>query len=78
MPRELTPEELERYRRQVGPGVLSREGQQRLRNSAVLVARVGGMGGPAAMMLAMAGIGRLVLAHGGSLLTPDLNRHVLG
>jgi molybdopterin/thiamine biosynthesis adenylyltransferase len=58
--------------------VLSREGQQRLRNSAVFVARVGGMGGPAAMMLAMAGIGRLVLAHGGSLLTPDLNRQVLG
>ncbi|MHB8898855.1 MAG: HesA/MoeB/ThiF family protein [Thermoguttaceae bacterium] len=75
---DLTPEEWERYARQLGPGVLSREGQVRLNNSAALVTRVGGMGGPASLCLAMAGIGRLVIAHGGTLISPDLNRQVLG
>ena len=30
------------------------------------------------MMLTMAGIGRVILAHGGPLISPDLNRQVLG
>ena len=75
---ELTPEEWERYARQVGPGVLSREGQLRLKGSTALITRVGGMGGPAALCLAMAGVGRIVIAHGGALISPDLNRQVLG
>jgi len=75
---ELTPEELARYARQIGPGVLPPEGQTRLKKSAVLVTRAGGMGGPAALALVMAGVGRVVIAHGGSLISPDLNRQVLG
>lgn len=74
----LTEEELQRFARQIGPGVLTPEGQQRLRDATALVARVGGMGGPAALMLAMAGIGRVIIAHGGPLISPDLNRQVLG
>jgi len=74
----LSPDELERYARQIGPGVLSAEGQKRLKNSAALVSRVGGMGGPAALMLTMAGVGRVIIAHGGKLISPDLNRQVLG
>lgn len=57
---------------------MTEEGQSRLRNSTALVTRVGGMGGPAAQMLAMAGVGKLILAHGGQLESPDLNRQVLG
>lgn len=75
---ELTPDELERYDRQLGPGVLSIEGQARLKGSTALVTRVGGMGGPAAVCLAMAGVGRVILAHGGKMISPDLNRQVLG
>ena len=75
---ELTAEELERYDRQIGPAVLSREGQLRLKAATVLVTRVGGMGGPAAQSLAMAGVGRVILAHGGDMISPDLNRQVLG
>ena len=75
---ELSPEEWERYARQIGPGVLSREGQKRLKNSAALVTRVGGMGGPASLCLTMAGVGRVIIAHGGPLISPDLNRQVLG
>lgn len=76
--RALTAEEAARYSRQMGPGVLSSEEQARLRGATVLVSRVGGVGGPAAVSLVMAGVGRVILAHGGSLESPDLNRQVLG
>jgi molybdopterin/thiamine biosynthesis adenylyltransferase len=75
---DLTAAELERYSRQLGPGVLTLEGQLRLRRATVLVTRAGGMGGPAALMLTMCGVGRVILAHGGVLISPDLNRQVLG
>jgi molybdopterin-synthase adenylyltransferase len=75
---ELTSEEKVRYSRQIGPGVLTREGQLRMKRSTAFISRVGGMGGPAALMLTMAGVGRIILAHGGDLISPDLNRQVLG
>ncbi len=74
----LTPEETTRYDRQLGPGVLSSEAQLLLKNSTALVTRTGGMGGPAALALVMAGVGRVIVAHGGDLISPDLNRQVLG
>lgn len=74
----LSPAEQERYARQIGPGVLSPEGQLRLKRATVLITRVGGMGGPAALTLAMAGVGRLIIAHGGRMISPDLNRQLLG
>ena len=74
----LSPAEQERYARQLGAGVLSEAGQLSLRRSTALVTRVGGMGGPAALMLTMAGVGRVIIAHGGDLISPDLNRQVLG
>jgi molybdopterin/thiamine biosynthesis adenylyltransferase len=75
---QLTQEELTRYDRQIGPGVLSLEGQLRLKNSTALVTRVGGMGGPASLALVMGGVGRVIVAHGGPMISPDLNRQVLG
>ena len=36
------------------------------------------MGGPASLMLAMGGVGRIIIAHGGDMISPDLNRQVLG
>lgn len=74
----LSPEELERYARQLGDGVLAPEGQLQLKQASVLVTRVGGMGGPASLMLAMAGVGHVIIAHGGKMISPDLNRQVLG
>ncbi|HYE98213.1 MAG TPA: HesA/MoeB/ThiF family protein [Planctomycetota bacterium] len=53
------------------------EGQAKLRAATVLVSRIGGVGGTAAMYLAAAGVGRLVLAHAGNLRPSDLNRQVL-
>jgi molybdopterin/thiamine biosynthesis adenylyltransferase len=52
-------------------------GQERLRGASVLVSRAGGVGGAAAQQLALAGVGRIVLAHAGPLRMSDLNRQVL-
>jgi molybdopterin/thiamine biosynthesis adenylyltransferase len=58
--------------------VLTEAGQARLKQASALVTRTGGMGGPAALALVMAGVGRVIIAHGGELISPDLNRQVLG
>lgn len=52
-------------------------GQQRLKNSSVLISRVGGLGSVVALELAAAGVGRLVLAHAGAAKPSDLNRQLL-
>ena len=77
-PTDLTPEELQRYQRQLGRGVLDEAGQRRLKGATALVTRAGGMGGPAALGLTMAGVGHVIIAHGGELTTADLNRQILG
>jgi molybdopterin/thiamine biosynthesis adenylyltransferase len=74
----LTTDERLRYERQIGPGVLTEEGQRRLKSSTALVTRVGGLGGPAALALVLAGVGKVIIAHGGELESPDLNRQLLG
>ena len=53
------------------------QGQERLAASSVLISRVGGLGGVVAYELAAAGVGRLVLAHGGNVKPGDLNRQLL-
>lgn len=52
-------------------------GQAKLKGSSVLISRVGGLGGLVALELAAAGVGRLILAHGGNLQMSDLNRQLL-
>jgi len=52
-------------------------GQQRLKAATVLISRVGGVGSAAAYELAAAGVGRLILAHGGLVQPSDLNRQLL-
>ena len=58
------------------PG-FGQEGQIKLRNTTALVSRIGGLGGTIALQLAAAGIGKLILAHGGNLQPSDLNRQIL-
>jgi molybdopterin/thiamine biosynthesis adenylyltransferase len=77
-PSDLHDEEWTRYARQIGAGVLTRDAQRRLKNATVLVTRAGGIGGPAAQALVMGGVGRVIVAHGGTLHSSDLNRQVLG
>ena len=73
----LSPLELAQYEWQLAVSGFGAEGQARLKNASVLVSRCGGVGGAAAFQLAAAGVGRLVLAHGGNLKPSDLNRQVL-
>lgn len=73
----ITDRERERYKRQLMLGGFTADHQKRLKNSTALVAGVGGLGGTAALYLAVAGIGRLVLAHHGNLTLSNMNRQVL-
>lgn len=74
---DLTADERLRYQWQLWVGDFGEEGQRRLKQSTVLISRIGGVGGTIAMQLAAAGIGRLVLAHAGNLRLDDLNRQLL-
>lgn len=73
----LTETELERYSWQLDTPGYSVAQQVRLKESTVLISRCGGVGGTAALHLAAAGVGRLILAHGGDLRLNDLNRQLL-
>ncbi len=75
--KELSAEEREIYRWQMWIPQLAQEGQKKLRHASVLVTRVGGVGGTAALYLAAAGVGRIVLAHAGEIKLSDLHRQVL-
>jgi molybdopterin/thiamine biosynthesis adenylyltransferase len=73
----LTDEERAVYEWQLWVPGFGEAGQQRLKAASVLISRCGGVGGMVAYHLAAAGIGRLVLAHGGNLRPSDLNRQLL-
>jgi molybdopterin-synthase adenylyltransferase len=77
VPCPLTPQEQAIYEWQMWTKGFGIEGQRRLRGATVMISRVGGVGGIAAMELAAAGIGRLVLAHGGVVEPSDLSRQLL-
>ena len=68
---------MERYRRQLMLNGFDAEHQMRLGRATAFVAGVGGLGGTAALYLAAAGIGRLVLAHRGDLTLSNMNRQIL-
>lgn len=74
---EITMSERERYRRQLMLRGFTVEHQKRLMRSTALVAGIGGLGGTAALYLAAAGIGRLLLVHQGNLTLSNMNRQIL-
>lgn len=73
----LTLEEQAIYEWQMSVPGMGEEGQHKLKSASVLISRVGGLGGLVALELAAAGVGKLVLAHGGNLRASDLNRQLL-
>jgi molybdopterin/thiamine biosynthesis adenylyltransferase len=74
---ELTPEERAIYEWQMWLPGFGENAQRKLKGASVLISRVGGIGGLVAAQLAMAGIGKLVLAMGGNVQARDLNRQLL-
>jgi molybdopterin/thiamine biosynthesis adenylyltransferase len=74
---ELTETDRALYEWQMWVPGVGEEGQRKLKGASVLISRVGGLGGLVALELAAAGVGRLILAHGGDLKASDLNRQLL-
>lgn len=73
----LTEEETATYEWQMWVKDFGIKGQEKLKKSTALISRVGGLGSPVAYALTAAGIGKLVLAHGGKVKHSDLNRQIL-
>lgn len=73
----LSPAELQRYARHLVLPQVGREGQERLRASSALVIGLGGLGSPAALYLAAAGVGRLGLLDDDVVATHNLQRQVI-
>ncbi len=76
-PKALTDEERAIYEWQMWVPGVGEEGQERLKGASVLISRAGGLGGVVAYELAAAGVGKIVLAHGGNVNHSDLNRQLL-
>jgi len=74
---KLSSKEKERYKRQI---LLEDDygfSQEKLKKSTVFIAGAGGLGSPAALYLAAAGVGRLIIADYDCLDLSNLNRQIL-
>ena len=74
---KLTPDEVDRYSRHIIMPQVGSEGQRKLKNSSILVVGAGGLGSPAALYLALAGVGKIGVADFDVVDRSNLQRQVL-
>jgi molybdopterin/thiamine biosynthesis adenylyltransferase len=74
---QLAEEELVRYSRQIVLREVGGAGQLRLRSAAVAVVGAGGLGSPAVLYLAAAGVGRITVIDDDRVALDNLQRQVL-
>ena len=74
---DLTSEQKRRYNRHLILDGFGKEGQQRLLQSKVLIVGAGGLGSPASMYLAAAGVGTIGLVDGDFVSSTNLQRQIL-
>jgi adenylyltransferase/sulfurtransferase len=67
----------DRYARQIRLSQIGEKGQQAILDASALIVGVGGLGSPAAMYLAAAGIGKLVLSDFDIVETSNLQRQII-
>ncbi|RAP30826.1 adenylyltransferase [Candidatus Marinamargulisbacteria bacterium SCGC AG-343-D04] len=73
----LTEEQIERYSRHIILQGVGGEGQEKILNAKVLIIGTGGLGAPAALYLAAAGVGTIGLIDGDTVDLSNLQRQVI-
>jgi sulfur-carrier protein adenylyltransferase/sulfurtransferase len=74
---QLTPQELQRYSRHLVLQDFGLENQLKLRDAKILVVGAGGLGSPALLYLAAAGVGTIGVVDGDNLEISNLQRQIL-